>query len=181
MENGNRGNQNMGNQNMGNDRTKALDLTFHTEYGRFNYRVGAVIIHEGKLLLVRNAEAPYVYSVGGRVHFDETTEEAVIREVWEETGVLLEVERPVAFQEQIFEEEVSREHVHELGVYYLMKDSPQLDHIHCDSVTARGVSEELFWVPVEEIRQVNFVPKSIGSILENLPDHFVRIVEIDQR
>ena len=56
------------------------DLTFRTEYGRFNYRVGAIIIHDGKLLLMRNSEAPYVYTVGGRVRFDETTAEAVLRE-----------------------------------------------------------------------------------------------------
>ena len=56
-----------------------MDLTFRTVHGRFNYRVGAIILHKGKLLLMRNTEAPYIYSVGGRVHYDESTEEAVIR------------------------------------------------------------------------------------------------------
>ena len=74
-----------------------MDLTFKTGYGRFNYRVGAIILHNGKYLLMKNTEAPYVYSVGGRVHFGETTEEAVVREVFEETGVTLQVDRPVFF------------------------------------------------------------------------------------
>lgn len=32
----------------------------------------------------------YLYSVGGRIKFGETAEEAVIREVYEETGVHME-------------------------------------------------------------------------------------------
>jgi len=42
------------------------DLTFETQYGRFNYRVGAIIIDDGKLLMVKNPNSPYYYSVGGR-------------------------------------------------------------------------------------------------------------------
>ena len=157
------------------------DLTFRTEYGRFNYRVGAIILHEGRLLLMRNPEAPYVYSVGGRVKFDETTAEAVVREAREETGITLEIDRPLAFQEQFFEEEVTGEHVHEIAVYYLMKDSDALTELRCESVTERGVSEELFWLPLEEIGTVPFVPKSVGKILDHLPEQMIRIEEIDHR
>ena len=157
------------------------DLTFRTEYGRFNYRVGAIIIHDGKLLLMRNSEAPYVYTVGGRVRFDETTAEAVLRETKEETGIALAIDRPLAFQEQFFDEEVTGEHVHEIAVYYLMKDSDALRDLRCESVTERGVSEELFWLTVEEIGTVQFVPESVGKILGNLPEQMIRIEEIDRR
>ena len=75
-----------------------MDLTFKTVYGRFNYRVGAIIIHNGRYLLMKNPEAPYLYSVGGRVHYGETTGEAVVREVLEETGIALEIDRPVFFR-----------------------------------------------------------------------------------
>ena len=37
-----------------------MDLTFKTPYGRFNYRVGAIILHDGKVLLMRNPEVPYL-------------------------------------------------------------------------------------------------------------------------
>ena len=154
-----------------------MDLIFRTGYGLFNYRVGAIIIHNGKYLMMRNAEAPYVYSVGGRVHYGETTEEAVIREVFEETGVSLEVDRPLFFQEQIFDEEVSKEHVHEIGVYYLMKDSDCLDHLNCRSVTARGVSEELVWIPKDELGKYNIVPVCVAKRLLNLPENMKHLVE----
>ncbi len=158
-----------------------MDLTFKTGYGRFNYRVGAIILHNGKYLLMKNTEAPYVYSVGGRVHFGETTEEAVVREVFEETGVTLQVDRPVFFQEQIFDEEVSKEHVHEIAVYFLMKDSESLDHLECRSVTERGASEELIWVPADELSEHYIVPVSIAKRLLDLPENMTHVVEIVNR
>ena len=157
---------------------KEMDLTFKTGLGRFNYRVGAIIIHNGKYLLMRNPEAPYLYSVGGRVHYGETTVEAVVREVQEETGIGLDVERPLFFQEQIFDEEVSKEHVHEIAVYYLMKDSDRLEHLECRSVTERGASEELVWIPEDELGKYYIVPVSVAKRLTDLPEHMTHIVEI---
>ena len=159
-------------------RGKDMDLTFKTGHGRFNYRVGAIIIHNGKYLLMRNTEAPYLYSVGGRVHYGETTEEAVTREVHEETGIELNVERPLFFQEQIFDEVVSGEHVHEIAVYFLMEDSDRLDHLECRSVTERGASEELVWIPEDELGDHYIVPVSVAKRLSDLPGHMTHVVEI---
>ena len=156
-----------------------MDLTFKTPYGRFNYRVGAIIIHDGKVLLMRNPEAPYLYSVGGRVNYDETTEEAVISEVMEETGIKMNVARPLFFHEQFFKEEVTKEHVHEIAVYYLMKDSADLENLKCQSVTERGVSEELIWVLLDELEHYYVVPVSIAGKLKSLPEELTRIVERD--
>ena len=126
---------------------KPFDISFHTEGGRFNFRVGAIIRHGGKMLLIKNRETTYLYTVGGRVRYNETTEEAVIREVKEETGITMEVERILFFMEQFFDEEVTGEHFHEIGVYYLMKDDEALENVTCESVTERGVMEELIWIP----------------------------------
>ena len=155
------------------------DLELMTEEGRFHYRVGAIIFHRGKFLLMRNEEAPYSYSVGGKVRLGESSEEAVRREVLEETGVELEIERVVAFHEQFFQEEVTGDHTHEIGLYYLMADSKELDHVSCHSVTTRGAGEELFWAAPNEVGEVGFVPSSIGEILTKLPEQFVHIVERD--
>ncbi len=42
--------------------------------------------------MVGNDRQDYLYSVGGRVKFGETAEQAVIREVFEETGTEMEVD-----------------------------------------------------------------------------------------
>jgi ADP-ribose pyrophosphatase YjhB (NUDIX family) len=158
-----------------------VDLTFKVKGGTFNYRVGAVIIHNGKLLLMKNAEEPYYYTVGGRVRFNETTEETVVREVREEIGVSLKIDRFLFFQEQFFDGKVTGTHIHELGVYYLMKDSPDLENLECHSVTARGVAEELCWIPLEETGKYYIVPESVAQRLRDLPDHAEHLIEIDER
>ena len=62
------------------------DMTVPCEEGLINLRVGAIIMKNGKILMVGNDRADYLYSVGGRIKFGETSEEAVIREVYEYDG-----------------------------------------------------------------------------------------------
>lgn len=55
--------------------------------------VGAVVIHEGKVLLIRRGKEPLKgrWSVpGGTVELGETLEEALVREIGEETGLAVE-------------------------------------------------------------------------------------------
>lgn len=69
------------------------DMCVACDDGILNIRVGAIIMQDGKLLMVGNDRADYLYSVGGRIQFGETAEEAVVREVLEETGVKMEIGR----------------------------------------------------------------------------------------
>ena len=89
------------------------------------------------------------------------------------------MDRPVFFHEQFFDEEVTGEHFHEVAVYFLMKDNAALGDIKCSSVTERGVSEELIWIPLDELEQHYVVPVSIARELKNMPGHFTPIVERD--
>ena len=56
---------------------KHKDMTVPCDNGLINIRVGAVIMKDGRFLMVGNERADYLYSVGGRVRFGETAEEAV--------------------------------------------------------------------------------------------------------
>ncbi len=51
------------------------------------YRVGAVIVREGRLLLVTNSQSKVWWTPGGRVEENEGNVEALRREVREELGV----------------------------------------------------------------------------------------------
>ena len=69
------------------------DLCIDYDGGVVNIRVGAIILKDGKFLMVSHPAVDYLYSVGGRIRFGETAAEAVVREVREETGRTLEVDR----------------------------------------------------------------------------------------
>ena len=72
-----------------------LDCGFTKEDNWFRYRAGAIIIEDDCVLLAKNENDDYYYSVGGGVHMNEKAEEAVIREVFEETGIQYETWAPV--------------------------------------------------------------------------------------
>ncbi|WP_297422402.1 NUDIX hydrolase [Clostridium sp.] len=134
------------------------DLTFKTNSGKFNYRVGAIIIKDKKLLMVKNDSAPYYYSVGGRVKLNETSEEAVIRETFEETGIELEVERLAFIHEHFFNEEITKENYHEIAFFYLMKISTSMEFV-CKSFGDQGAKEHLHWLPIEDLDSYHLYPE----------------------
>lgn len=84
----------------------ALDLSFTTAEGKFNYRVCALLLQEGKILAMQDERSPYYYLPGGRVQMGETAEQAVMREVREELGVAVEIQRPLWLNQAFFTEDV---------------------------------------------------------------------------
>jgi len=72
-----------------------LDLQVDTIHGEFSYRVAALIINNNKLLVEKHIDHSCYYTVGGRVKLNETSGEAVVREVSEETGFTFEIDKLV--------------------------------------------------------------------------------------
>lgn len=146
-----------------------MDLTFKTEYGRFNYRVGAIIIENNKLLMVKNEIAPYYYSVGGRVKLNEDSESAVLREVKEETGVDFEIDRLGFICENFFIEEISKIRFHEIGFYYFMnrsKESKLLFNDFADDDFYEGSSKNrLVWLPLDSLKDTYLYPEFLKTEL----------------
>ena len=83
-----------------------MDISFPTAEGKFNYRVCALLLQEGKILAMQDERSPYYYLPGGRVQMGETVEQAVMREVREELGVAVEIQRPLWLNQAFFTEDV---------------------------------------------------------------------------
>lgn len=104
--------------------------------GIVNIRVGAIIIKGGKALMVKSVLGDYCYSVGGRLKFGETAETAIVREVFEETGHRLTVDRLGYVSEVYFMNDNPKDFgkpVYELAFYFYMNVpedfAPVSDHI----------------------------------------------------
>ena len=113
--------------------------------GLINIRVGAIIIRDGRVLMVRSANG-YCYSVGGRIKFGETAQDAVVREVYEETGVQMSADRLGFVNEVYFINDSPKafgKTVYELAFYFYMNVPEDFKPV-CDHV-ADG-EERLVWI-----------------------------------
>lgn len=89
--------------------------------GRPGVGVGGVVIHEGRVLLIRRGKAPLQgrWTVpGGTVELGETLEEALVREMREETGLEVRPRQVIAVFDRI-ERQGSEVRYHYVIVDYL--------------------------------------------------------------
>ena len=156
------------------------DLTLPVDGGFVNLRVGAIILKDGRFLMVGNDSMPYYYSVGGRIRFGETAEQAIVREVEEETGARLEIERLGFIEENFFFGDTPHRQgrlIYELSFYFYMKTPPDFEPV-CGSFTEFGVSERLEWVGPETEKTI--YPSFFRTELAD-PKPWVRHIVTDDR
>ena len=157
------------------------DITFKMDGSYFLHKSGAIVIHDNKVLMVKNEKLPYYYTVGGRVNIGETSEDAVLREVFEEMGVRLEIDRLAFIHENYFVGNVfgaADEPFHEVAFYYLMKQYDDIKNIKCTSSGADGGAESLHWLPLTKLSKYNLFPDFYKTELLNLKkkvSHFITI------
>ena len=128
------------------------DMCVACEDGILNVRVGAMIIKDGKILMVGNSRSDYLYSVGGRIKFGETAEEAVVREVFEETGVKMEIDRLGFVHENYFYGDAPSnlgKLIYEISFFFYMKVPEDFVPIS-ESFTEDNSREFLKWVSIGE-------------------------------
>ncbi len=150
-----------------------MDLSFDTAQGRFNYRVCGIIIHENKLLAMRDQNSPYYYLPGGRVRFRERAEDAVIREIREELGIDAKISRPLWLNQAFFEEDVTKLHFHELCLYFLM-DITETDILNRgETFTGQeaGHTHRFVWLPFEQLEGEYLYPQFIKKAIYDLPEY----------
>ena len=144
-----------------------LDCGFTKEGNWFRYRAAAIIIEDGCVLLVGNASENYYYSVGGGVHMGETAEEAVLREVFEETGVHYEIDRLAVIHENFWYGNGSWDkglNCHELAFYYLMKPRGT-QQLNSNSITRFNDKEQMHWIPISELGKYRHFPTFLEEYL----------------
>ncbi|MDE7172699.1 MAG: NUDIX domain-containing protein [Oscillospiraceae bacterium] len=132
------------------------DMTVPCDNGLINIRVGAIMMRNGKILMVGNERNDYLYSVGGRIQFGETAEEAVIREVLEETGVRMEVDRLGFIHENYFVGDAPNNFgklIYEVSFFFYMKVPDDFSPVS-ESFTEDQSKEHLEWVSPDEERTI---------------------------
>ena len=157
------------------------DMSVPCEDGIINLRVGAIIMKDGKFLMVGNKIRPeYLYSVGGRIKFGETAEEAVIREVFEETGRRMEIDRLGFVHENYFYGDAKTnlgKLIYEISFFFYMK-TPEDFEPACSSFTEDESEEYLRWITPDE--PVKYFPEFFRMELSH-PSDSVKYFATDER
>lgn len=152
------------------------DCTVAIDSGLINIRVGAIIMKDNEFLMVGNERQNYLYSVGGRVKFGETAEEAVVREVYEETGVKLEISHLGFIHENYFygDDLMNKDKmIYEISFYFYMKTPADFEP-KCESFTEDSSKERLVWVTADS--ETKYYPEFFRTELNDSENGLKHIV-----
>ena len=128
--------------------------------------VGAVIIKDGKILLVKRGNEPnkYMWSIpGGIVKVGETLAEALKREVAEEVGLEIEVGDVACVSEEIFRDEDNKIRFHYVIIDFFAE-------VVGGELKADSDALDAGWVPLDDIYSlevVDFVKRLINKLKSN--------------
>lgn len=137
-------------------------LAFERQNDKFNFRVAGMAIHDSKILLQSTPELDYWVLPGGRVEFHESTDIGLVREMKEELGIEVQVNRLNYVHELFFKE--SGKNFHEIGFYYLIS-LPEGHEILFREGTFDGVEEDVHllfqWFHFDELNEIEVYPEFI--------------------
>ncbi|MBQ2724470.1 MAG: NUDIX domain-containing protein [Clostridia bacterium] len=158
-----------------------MDISYTSGNRKFNYRVCAIMISDGRLLAMHDERSPYFYLPGGRVGLGETAENAVIREVHEELGITAKISRPLWLNQAFFNEDVDHLDYHELCIYFLMDLSGTDLLSRGERFTAQEGSRthSFEWLAFDRLKNEYFYPIFLKEEIFHLPDHFTIRTEIE--
>ncbi len=149
---------------------------------RFNFRVAGVCIHDGHVLLHKEAREDFWALPGGRPRFHEISRETLIREMDEEIATRVAIERLLWVVENFFV--YGGERWHELAFYYVMslpETSPYRDVERAFTGSEEELTLYFRWFALVEIAAVNLYPTFLREGLRALPDATTHLVHFDEQ
>lgn len=161
-------------------------VTFTKDKANFTHRVAAIVLHDDHVLLHQAVEDDFWVLPGGRVELLESAQDSICREMEEELGAKVKVERLVWVLENFFH--FQGLDYHELGLYFLTslpQDSPLFDkqktHIGIEDCSFPSAIELVFrWFPLAELDRVAIQPTFLQEALKRLPDETTYCVHRDR-
>lgn len=146
-------------------------LSFSLNHTNFMVRTAGIAVRDGYVLLQRLTDQSFWFTPGGRVEIDESSPEALLREMREELNAEVQAERLLWIVEHFFiDERLAR--FHELGLYWLMTfpdNSPWNTLAGVRRVQVDGHAMEYAWRPIADLGKITVYPEFLPQGLKQLP------------
>jgi len=144
-----------------------MDITVKIEDKVLNYRVAGIIKKDNKILVNERVDIDYVSLIGGRAKIGESSIEALIRELKEESGYDVKHIKTLGVIENFFISRYDNKEYHEILIVHEIefndKELYNLEEIqNYEEENVRFV-----WKSYDELKKVNFVPMNILEYLKN--------------
>ncbi|MFD1464618.1 NUDIX domain-containing protein [Lapidilactobacillus mulanensis] len=144
------------------------DLKMQTAEHGLKVRVTGVIFDDQhRVLTVTDGEAFSL--IGGKQKFGELSQEAIVREFMEETGMTVRPARLLAVIENLFE--VEGKSWQEIGFMYLIG---AVGERRLDELAVMADDQDFRWLP--ESQWGELLPHGIDKIISELPENPVHLV-----
>lgn len=156
-------------------------IAFKQNGKRFNHRAAGACLNEGHILLQTVEPADFHILPGGRIEMGEDSETALKREMREEIGCEIQVERLLWIVENFFT--LGGQNYHEVAFVYAItpEDDKILDPSWRLETTDAGVEISFRWHPLEEIEKANLKPDFLREALKKLPENVEHLVIREQK
>ena len=143
------------------------DIQFSDGNIRFNCRVNGICIKENKIFLSKLKTDKYWTFVGGKVEFNEATDNAILREYKEEVGVNLQIDKFIALIENFFDLQGDSWHQY-IFFYQLKDDNNVLEFFEGEREVEDNKNAIYKWFDLAEISDVPIKPDCSREILKNI-------------
>ncbi|WP_010094368.1 NUDIX hydrolase [Ornithinibacillus scapharcae] len=147
-----------------------MDISVSIGDGIFNFRTGVILIDKDRVLLHQKEGDDFWALPGGRVSMFESSMDSAVREIREEIGVEIMVDRMLWHTENFFLFEEKK--FHEIADYYVATICG--NEIQQKDVFEGIEGEETLiykWFPIEDLKNVELYPEFLREGISNLPDH----------
>ncbi len=150
------------------------DILFDRQNARFSYRIGALIVQNGRALLQCPVGTQEYAIIGGHVAFGETAKDTLRREIREEIHADATIGDLAAAGEIWIDwgrcPDGSPRHAHSINLYFRAtvdeSQLPQADRFFgCDEAGGEKFSLEYVWVPLDELSALTVYPPEVVPLL----------------
>jgi 8-oxo-dGTP pyrophosphatase MutT (NUDIX family) len=146
-----------------------MDATFYMETAVFNYRVAAIMIVDNHVLIHKQVKDEHWALPGGRVELLEDSQTSIVREVKEELGIDVKVDRLLWFTENFFD--YNNKNYHEIGLYYSVSPTDGIFSMQNEAFFGEEGDRLIYqWVPISELENIMLYPEFIKKSLTDLPE-----------